>query len=838
MGFIVNTNREFAGDQYKNVLNKDNNQVYAFPINTSDEEIDTAFSNDKNGKVNTDINPNIYSNVMQQAMDEAKITGNNQVIYDARRRQRQTDPFISAIDAGPFGLFANNEPSIKAEREANIKANPTAAFFGNLTEQTFEILSLAGISSSIISPIASKIGFLARGMTPMAIRAAQVGSGEVLPKLGGEVVRKTVEAGASASLLGALYNTVKESAVQGKTLFDDTEGKLEQTTPDLIKIGTEGFKGLGWFPYGVGGAFSRSTALGMTSGALASGGAFYTISKAEGASEPDSLLNMFIGGFLHLASFGEHTPKQREEIITGVQDAIGGYVKAKNGMTEKNNIHQLVGDEFVSKTSEEILAEQQITGFENEGGAIAKIAESPENTKELVKRIADQVFLVETPSTTQEKTISLTQGQTIDNNPSITVPEGKSSTSDVITKLNVDQNGQPLEGGRFRISSTEGKKDVSKTIGEGNTQTNLHGLKNSTIDFVKSFADKHDFNLVITGGSEAGHEPYHPEKNPLAHETGDKVDFRSSKQPDNTKQENDTIKRMNEMVESWETVPNRKLDNAKGYKDPDTGSIFWNEGKKNPHWDVEVKPIEEGKQNKIDQSQQDKQSGKQVQQVQTKQVLEGQTSKEEQQKVGLEESSVSSKESISQKGEKVKKSKAFQRAKEKYSDELKDESGATYSEVQIVDQMAKAFEIVDNNPINAKRIAYGMEVAPEGVRESAISIAYAEKMRETGNIKEYSNATRSRSLRQTERGQEIVLERAASTNLNDPVNFIKQLLQARIEGIGKKSFKFSFKEKSITEKKAFINKVKSESKTIKDKFLDKKKIDIEEAQRIIDSLIC
>lgn len=188
--------------------------------------------------------------------------------------------------------------------------------------------------------------------------------------------------------------------------------------------------------------------------------------------------------------------------------------------------------------------------------------------------------------------------------------------------------------------------------------------------------------------------------------------------------------------------------------------------------------------------------------------------------------------------DKIKESKAFQRAREKYETELKEEPLALYSKIGIVDQMAKAFHIVEKNPEIARKINYGMEEAPVGVRESAVSIAYAETMRESGNWKEYANAVRSRSLRQTERGQEIVLERAASTNVNDPQNFIKQVLEARMELVDKKAMDFSFKEKPVGTKAKVTEKIKGEARSIKDKFLDKKKMDMEEAQRIIDSLIC
>lgn len=252
----------------------------------------------------------------------------------------------------------------------------------------------------------------------------------------------------------------------------------------------------------------------------------------------------------------------------------------------------------------------------------------------------------------------------------------------------------------------------------------------------------------------------------------------------------------------------------------------------------QILPSLEQTQSKESKIQQGKQPETQVQQVQTKTASEVQPKAQEQKQAGLEEVSLSSESNIAQKDEKVKQSKVFERAKDKYKQELGDTASLDYTETNIVDQMAKAFEIVDTKPENAKRIALGFEQPPEGMTETAISIAYAEKMLEQGKVKEASDAIRSRSLRQTERGQEIVQERAASTNVNDPMTFIKQVIKARMDLAGKKAMKFSFKEETSTEKQITTEKIKKETKTIKEKFIDNKKLDIEEAQRIIDSLIC
>jgi hypothetical protein len=182
------------------------------------------------------------------------------------------------------------------------------------------------------------------------------------------------------------------------------------------------------------------------------------------------------------------------------------------------------------------------------------------------------------------------------------------------------------------------------------------------------------------------------------------------------------------------------------------------------------------------------------------------------------------------------KSASYQRALERYIEELKEQPEASYTTINLADQMARAFKFVEENLALAKKIAYGMEPAPAGLRESAISIAYNEKMFQDGNIKEFGRSYRSRSLRQTTRGQEIVLEKAAAVNQNHPLYFARQVIEARTALAGKKLFDIKGKENAPA-KKAY-KKIKADTSTLKKEIVDSKKLDIEEAQKIIDSLIC
>lgn len=211
------------------------------------------------------------------------------------------------------------------------------------------------------------------------------------------------------------------------------------------------------------------------------------------------------------------------------------------------------------------------------------------------------------------------------------------------------------------------------------------------------------------------------------------------------------------------------------------------------------------------------------------------TRAQEQQQLGAKETS-SYGENITQKNKDVKLSKVFQRAKEKYKG-LQDQADVQYDVKTLEDQIARAIELSDKEPARFKKIALGQMKAPEGMTDTAVNIVYAEKMLEAGNNAEAFRALRNHSLKQTERGQEIAMERARATNVNDAQAFMQQVIDARMQNIGKKLWEFSTKEKTGTARKATTEKIKREVETVK-KEIDSKQLDIEEAQKLIDQLRC
>lgn len=182
----------------------------------------------------------------------------------------------------------------------------------------------------------------------------------------------------------------------------------------------------------------------------------------------------------------------------------------------------------------------------------------------------------------------------------------------------------------------------------------------------------------------------------------------------------------------------------------------------------------------------------------------------------------------------VKKSRAFERIRSRLSDEYADLE-ANYNKLNQDQDIKNALDFIEKNPIQARKIALGMMNAPEGITETAISIAVAEKALDDGDYGLQAQAERSRSLRQVRRGQEIGTERGRF-NENSPHYFIQQVLAARTEKAVKDGFRFSNKSKSI--KSRFMNE-KIDTGVVSIKKIIKKKLSATDlAQKVIDDLTC
>ena len=108
-----------------------------------------------------------------------------------------------------------------------------------------------------------------------------------------------------------------------------------------------------------------------------------------------------------------------------------------------------------------------------------------------------------------------------------------------------------------------------------------------------------------------------------------------------------------------------------------------------------------------------------------------------------------------------------------------------------------------------------------------------------GKEKEFARVVRGISLRQTRRGQEIVSEKNW-INDHSPERFVKMLLQARMEKVGKSiptKIQKGMESAGETRTQRGQQKLDTRTKALKTS-LDKKRLDVSEAQKILDSLIC
>lgn len=179
---------------------------------------------------------------------------------------------------------------------------------------------------------------------------------------------------------------------------------------------------------------------------------------------------------------------------------------------------------------------------------------------------------------------------------------------------------------------------------------------------------------------------------------------------------------------------------------------------------------------------------------------------------------------------KIKDSTAFNKIRDRYEEiqeldpsmnELK------YKSMSIADITAKAMAFVDEYPAEARRVALGMELAPEGTTNIAVSLAYTEKMFEEGKWKQAREADRALSLRGTRLGQEIVSFKGR-LNANSPMYFVEQVLNARRMVVSSRMFKSGSLENFAKMKQERMAEVAKSLKQIK----------LEKAEDFINKLIC
>lgn len=171
--------------------------------------------------------------------------------------------------------------------------------------------------------------------------------------------------------------------------------------------------------------------------------------------------------------------------------------------------------------------------------------------------------------------------------------------------------------------------------------------------------------------------------------------------------------------------------------------------------------------------------------------------------------------------------------------EMLEGESAIYTRMNLADQAALGIKFVNENPEAAKRIALGLEPPPPNVSETAISLAYAEMLKNKGDMKGLMDARRARMLRQRRRGQEIVMERGRVSE-HSPDHFMELVLEARMRMAGKQLFEkptFRQGDTNQTQKQRGAARISEKTDALV-KAIDKKSIDMAEAQKLIDGIIC
>lgn len=186
-------------------------------------------------------------------------------------------------------------------------------------------------------------------------------------------------------------------------------------------------------------------------------------------------------------------------------------------------------------------------------------------------------------------------------------------------------------------------------------------------------------------------------------------------------------------------------------------------------------------------------------------------------------------------------SRVYDRLKENLPENLRDE--LTIKRLNLKEDADKAIKLIKKDPVKAARIAMQFEEPPKGQTHTAVNIALAEKALQDKNFELYGQLTKNRSLEQTRRGQEISAERGSVTD-NSTERYVKDLIKARLDKLGKHYLDNVIDQmnekrgKPTSRSQRGMQRIESEAKRLERKLRSAKSLDLEEAQKLIDSLAC
>ena len=180
-----------------------------------------------------------------------------------------------------------------------------------------------------------------------------------------------------------------------------------------------------------------------------------------------------------------------------------------------------------------------------------------------------------------------------------------------------------------------------------------------------------------------------------------------------------------------------------------------------------------------------------------------------------------------------KTSKLYERTRETLKNEFS--ADPEYKVLTHETDARRAVSLIKKDKEKAMRIARGLEAAPAGQTDTAITIALAHKAGQEGNYKLQSDLIRGLSLRRTKSGQEI--EALKGMVGGSPEKYMRRLIQKRLDAL---------RVSEITDKglisrpktgRALPKKIETGRERIKS-LIKSKSFDIKKAQEFIDSLAC
>lgn len=333
----------------KTVLLKDTNEMIGFPDEMQDSDISDALES-RGANIPIADNPSFYNTTMKQAIEKSNLTDDAMYVRLAEDKELESNPIVNAFRRSISFGFIDNKDQLAKGREV---ADPIGSLAGTLAGQLASIMVTAEAAGAAgLKILSAKVAAVVRGATPVAIRATQVGSGELLPKAAGAVIGETVKQGVSAAGIGVLFNGITSGSEQIRNI-------QEGQAPDVAKVGVDILKGLSWAAYGVGGAFTK-TATGISVGTSTVAGTAYLISRAEGQSHEDAVNSGLLMGLMHASFTGMGTLGRRKDVVIAAERIVSGYVGKANALTTKGKVNELIGRDYVESAAENIIKEQRI----------------------------------------------------------------------------------------------------------------------------------------------------------------------------------------------------------------------------------------------------------------------------------------------------------------------------------------------------------------------------------------------------------------------------------------------------------------------------------------------